>query len=268
MTVIVRPRPLTGKPGLQVSLISPAATATAHEDRGVASRADRHHSWMKTTVCVVDWVFPSSFHAKRRPIEPVFAKDTLARIGEIVQVYTNEPETARGVFLRVFQCLLPCLGQFLEIFEPAIVFRPKIDCGGRTQEVHRESRRVIGSPCEGSDKGRSENLSCQLVALEIDEIDVTGHPFGNHLTQIIDQSVVAELKCHDHGYPNHFRFDLGIPVTIDQGTESIGAGMRVTAFARGLGLRQQEIGIEAQRGIFVGSGRKLFAGHEKGLPVR
>ena len=44
--------------------------------------------------------------------------------------------------------------------------------------------------------------------------------------------------------------------------------MRVSAFAGGLGLREQEIGIEAQSRIFVGGGRKLFTGRQKGLSVR
>ena len=117
MTVVIRPRPLTGKPGLQISLISSAAPATAHEDRCVAGWADRYHSRIITAVSLVDRVVSSAFQAQRGPIQALLTKDALACIGKIVQVDADETEATRGIFFGVCQCFLPCLGQFLQVFE-------------------------------------------------------------------------------------------------------------------------------------------------------
>jgi hypothetical protein len=65
------------------------------------------------------------------------------------------------------------------------------------------------------------------------------------LPQVIDQLVIPELQRHDHGDPDHFRLDISVPVALDQGTKRIGAGVGVPALSRRLGLRQQEVGVEA-----------------------
>ena len=131
---------------------------------------------MKTAVGLVDGVLLSSFHAQGRPIEPVFAKDAFTAVGQVVQVHAYEAEAPRGRNFRIGSFLFPCLSQLLQVIESIFFFRPEIDRGGGAHEVHGEPRRIAFPPWEGADERHPEYLPRQLVALKIDQVEVTGHP--------------------------------------------------------------------------------------------
>ena len=117
------------------------------------------------------------------------------------------------------------------------------------------------------DERHPEYLPRQLVALEIDQVEVAGHASCDYVSEVIDQFVVTEFQSHDHGDPDHLRLNLRIQVALDQWTKRVGTGVGITTPPGGLGLGEQKVGVKPQGGILVGGFCKYGASRQEGFAV-
>ena len=84
---------------------------------------------------------------------------------------------------------------------------------------------------------------------------------------MIDQSSVAEFERHDHDDSEHLGFHLCVSVALDQSREGISTRLQVRAPTCELRLRKQQVGIESNGRILIGSAGESTARLQKGFTI-
>ena len=182
----MRLRPLAGQHRLQPPFIGSIAAPPGLIKRDIAVRAHDHdRRGVSFDIGLIDRILLTFGHLEGLPIKPMFTQDPFAGIGQVVHVHAHELEPSCGAMLHLG--LLPVGGQSLEVLQAIAFLRPTIDRSCGAQKIQREAcHRAIAS-FKATNKGRAEDLACELLPLEVDQIHVPGETLRHDLAEVVDQ---------------------------------------------------------------------------------